>query len=354
MKPKLLIFPFILLITFPLTIFADGMVVPPIQYKGSLNETAQEAILIFHKGTEQQPSSQDMILKITVQGETKDFGWVVPLPSVPDTGKADAAMFQELHDYVQARQPRRPKATPSFKNGLDQKSESAPAAVVIKREIVGSYDVAIVREKKDGGLKDWLKDNEFKTPENVGDLIAFYRKKGYVFACMKVSDAELTKGASADLHPIRFRFTTGGRDGIFFPMRMTGLQKERFNLNLYVFYNRWGNDRLSRFGYMQKGLSRRWRDYDSRSCKPNAGKLWSNPSKDPYLKNYARIFPTVTEYMKENFPNNRYYLTNVYANNLNPKNVLDWEDDLWMFPYYTDKRFVPYDAREGGPAAYGY
>ena len=353
MKQKLLFLPFLFLIIFPLSIFADGMVVPPQKYEGSLNETAQEAILIFHKGTEQQPSSQDMILKITVQGETKDFGWVVPLPSVPETGKADAAMFKELHDYVQARQPRRPKASGGF-NGIDSKSESEPAAQVIKREIVGSYDVAIVREKKDGGLKDWLEDNQFKTPENVGDLIAFYRKKGYVFACMKVSDAELKKGSSADLHPIRFRFTTGGRDGIFFPMRMTGLQKERFNLNLYVFYDKWVNDRLSRFGYMQKGLSRRWRDYDSRSCKPNAGKLWSNPSKDPYLKNYAGIFPTVTKYMKEHFPNNRYYLTNVYANKLNPKSVLDWEDDLWMFPYYTDKRFVPYDAREGGPAARGY
>ena len=263
-------------------------------------------------------------------------------------------MFRELHDYVQARQPRRPKATPGGFNRIDSKAESAPAAQVIKREIVGSYDVAIVREKKDGGLKDWLEENQFKTPENVGDLIAFYRKKGYVFACMKVSDAEMKKGSSADLHPIRFRFTTGGRDGIFFPMRMTGLQKERFNLNLYVFYDKWVNDRLSRFGYMQKGLSRRWRDYDSRACKPNAGKLWSNPSKDPYLKNYARIFPTVTKYMKEHFPNNRYYLTNVYANKLNPKSVLDWEDDLWMFPYYTDKRFVPYDAREGGPAALGY
>jgi len=251
------ILPFLTLLALPITIFADGMVVPPQKYEGSLNETAQEAILIFHKGTEQQPSSQDMILKISVQGETKDFGWVVPLPSVPETGKADAAMFRELHDYVQARQPRRPKATPGGFNRIDSKAESAPAAQVIKREIVGSYDVAIVREKKDGGLKDWLEENQFKTPENVGDLIAFYRKKGYVFACMKVSDAEMKKGSSADLHPIRFRFTTGGRDGIFFPMRMTGLQKERFNLNLYVFYDKWVNDRLSRFGYMQKGLSRR-------------------------------------------------------------------------------------------------
>ena len=332
------------------------MVIPPVDYQGSLNETAQEAILIFQTGTENTPSSQDMILKISVEGETADFGWVVPLPGVPETGKAHAALFEELHNYVQARtRPRTPKAAAGGLNQDFKTEEEAPRAVqVIKREVVGSYDVAIVREKKAGGLQDWLDDNQFKSPDGVADLITFYRQKGYVFACMKVSDAALKKGASADLHPIRFRFTTGGRDGIFFPMRMTGLQKERFNLNLYVFYGKWINDRLSRFGYMHRGLSRRWRDYDSRYCTPNAGKLWSNPRKDPYLKHYDGMIPAVAGYMKVHFPNNRFYLTNIYAHNLDPTKVLDWEDDLWMFPYYTNRKFVPYDAREGGPAELGY
>ena len=344
------------LIILPTYVSADGLVMPPIAYKGSLNETAQEAILIFHKGTEDEPSSQDMILKISVQGEASDFGWVVPLPGVPETGKADAAMFKELHDYVQARMPRTKGKKEARSGGIDNLAEpqATPDVEVVKREVVGSYDVAIVREHKAGALLDWLKENKFQAPDGIGDVIEFYRSKKYVFACMKVTDAELKRTMPADLHPIRFTFSTGGQDGIFFPMRMTGLQEAPFDLNLYILYDKWINDELSRYGFTRRGLQLRWRDYDSRTCTPNAGKWWARPDKDRYLSGYARLFPTVTSYMAEHHPDNRYYLTNIYARQLDPEEVLDWKDDLWVFPYYTNKRFVPFDARKGGPAALGY
>ena len=34
-----------------------------------------------------------------------------------------------------------------------------------------------------------------------------------------------------------------------------------------------------------------------------------------------------------------------------PAEVRQWADDLWLFPYYVDRKFVPYDARPGGPAS---
>jgi hypothetical protein len=39
---------------------------------------------------------------------------------------------------------------------------------------------------------------------------------------------------------------------------------------------------------------------------------------------------------------------------LKPADVREWKDDLWMFPYYTNRRFVPWDARPGeaGSAAW--
>jgi hypothetical protein len=46
-----------------------------------------------------------------------------------------------------------------------------------------------------------------------------------------------------------------------------------------------------------------------------------------------------------------FYLTNIQGKSLDPKQVRQWTDDLWMFPYYLDTRFVPYDARPGGAAA---
>ena len=70
-----------------------------------------------------------------------------------------------------------------------------------------------------------------------------------MFACVKVSDTELGNRDEIDLHPLHFRFTTGGRDGIYYPMRITGLQHGKFDVNLYVFYRFWLNDDLWLFPY---------------------------------------------------------------------------------------------------------
>ena len=48
------------------------------------------------------------------------------------------------------------------------------------------------------------------------------------------------------------------------------------------------------------------------------------------------------------------YLTNIQAKNLLPEDVRQWSGDLWLFPHYTDRSMVPYDARPGGAAHAAY
>ena len=93
--------------------FADGFVRPPIDYDGSFNERAQEAIIIFHPGDGAKSATQDMILKITVEGDVRQFAWIVPLPAEPTTAKEDAKLFRELHDYAGRRRRRRKQGCPS-------------------------------------------------------------------------------------------------------------------------------------------------------------------------------------------------------------------------------------------------
>jgi len=140
------------------------------------------------------------------------------------------------------------------------------------------------------------------------------------------------------------------QEAIYFPMKLTGLQSAPFDVNLYVFYGAWLNDRLNGFGYEHQKFLRRWRDYDSSKCKANAGKNRSNPKKDPYLVSFASKIPTLTKYFEKHHADERFYLTNIQARGLKPKKVRDWNNDLWLFPFYTDKSFVPFDAREGGVA----
>lgn len=347
-----------LMLTLPMApaAFGDGKLVPPRDYAGSLEEQAQEAIIIFLGGSANASAKQQLILKIRVEGDVDHFAWVVPLPAEPKTEKADAKLFEELFRYVQAQQARR---TPPSKKGLKDAAAGDAASAdqkveVISREVVGAYQVDVVREKQAGALNTWLTDNKYQALENSDDIIGFYRDKGYVFACVRVSDAargENDTGKTIDLHPLSFTFETGGRDGIFFPMRMTGLQEDAFDVNLYVFYRFWLNDRINEFGYTHRGFDLVHRDWDTRQCVANGGKSWATPEKNPMLRHVAHHIPTVKAFFAENYAEETFYLTNLAARRLDPKQVRQWKDDLWLFPYYTNPKVVPHDVQNDGPAS---
>ncbi len=296
-----------------------------------------------------------MILKINVEGDAETFAWVVPFPHQPKIAKEDARLFNELFSYVEARlvSTRKSKGE-AFGAQAAADSEPKSRVEVLARKTVGDFDVAIVREKAAGGLNPWLKENGYQTLNSADETLEFYREKDYVFACMKVSSAALASERSVDSHPLRFTFKTGGRDGIFFPLKMTGLQSRPFDVNLYVFYRFWINDNLSPFGYEHRGFRRRYRDWDSSECEPNGGKAYSLPGRDPFLDSYADRFPTVTKLFQKLHPGAKYYLTNIQARRLDPVDVREWADDLWLFPYYTNRNMVPFDARPGGVAHAGY
>ncbi len=333
-------------------VLGDGKVFPPRNYKGSLEEKSQEAIIVFKSGTQEKSAVQDLILKIQVEGNVDDFAWVIPLPNPPKTAKADAKLFKEVFDYVQARKYRsRGSKKKSLEGAEATKNDQKPKGVkVISREVVGNYDVAVVREKVAGSLNVWLDKEGYQSLPKGEAVIDYYRNKGFVFTCIKVKETGLKKKQSVNLHPLRFTFETGGRDGIFFPMKMTGLQTEPFHVNLYVFYDAWLNEKINKYGYTKRGFHLYFRDWDSPKCKPNAGKSWAEPAKDPYLKPLAQKIPTLKKFFAKNYPKDRFYLTNIKAHNLKPAQVKEWEKDLWMFPHYVNRSFVPFDVRQGGPA----
>jgi hypothetical protein len=329
---------------------ADGKVFKPRNYEGSLEEKAQEAIIIFQGSKTPGEATEDLILKIGVRGRADRFAWVIPFPNQPKVEKEDAALFRELHDYVESRLAAR-REFKSKDKAAGKKGEDVKPVEVLAREIVGSYDVAVVREKEAGALNRWLKAEQFQPlPEDAEDVIGFYRRKGYVFACIKVAETGLSQKQQADLHPLRFTFKTGGRDGIYFPVKLTGLQEDPFDVNLYVFFRFWLNDRLSKYGYVHRGFHLRYRDWDTKDCTPNGGKAWSSPGNDPFLRGYEFRLLTVAKLLKKLHSDERYYLTNIQAFGLKPAEVRKWPEDLWLFPYYTDRERVPYDAQAGGPA----
>jgi hypothetical protein len=334
---------------------ADGKLARPRRYQGSLEERAQEAIIVFHSSDKPGEAVEDLILKITVVGETDKFAWIIPFPNNPEVKQEPAALFQELYDYVEARLARAAPAqgTKSADDRQDAAPKSDTPVDVLQRKTVGSYDVAVVKENKVGALKDWLTAEGFETLDGPGDveIVEFYRRKGYVFACVKVQDAGLAQHKQADLHPLRFTFKTGGRDAIYFPMKMSAMQFQSFDVNLYVFYRYWLNKDLNQYGYVHRGFDLKYRDWDSPKCQPDGGKGYASPESDPLLASLAHKLPTVKKMFEKRYPGRRFYMTNLQAVDLSPADLREWPDDLWLFPHYTNRKFIPYDARPGGVAA---
>ena len=101
-------------------------------------------------------------------------------------------------------------------------------------------------------------------------------------------------------------------------MKMTGLQTEPFDVNLYVFYRYWVNDARSRFGYVHRGFQLRYRDWDTADCVPNGGKAYSAPATDQFLAPHATDLLSVTRLFQKLHPGERYYMTNIQARRLRP------------------------------------
>ncbi len=328
---------------------ADGLVVKKRSYEGSLEERSQEAVIIFRPAAEAGTAVQDLILSIQVEGSASEFGWVVPFPNEPEVAEADPGLFKELFDYVGRRQAGRQRKLPGAKHeGTDNEAGSVE---VLSRNVVGDYEVTVVRETDSGGLNPWLAENEFQTLDNADDVLDFYRDKGYVYACIRYTSEALAREGSINSHPIRFRFATGGTDGMYFPMRLTGLQNDPFDVTLYVFCPSWVNNDLNRFGFVHRGLTLTHRDWDTPRCQRNAGKTYSSPQTDPYLEDLAWMLDKTSALFRALYPGEGFYLTRIQGIGMQPSEVRQWSDDLWLFPYYTNLNLVPFDARPGGPAA---
>lgn len=315
-------------------VLADGKVFRPREYKGSLEEQSQEAIIIYTPGADGKPAMEDLILKIAVKGEVDRFAWVVPFPNEPQVAKEEAQLFQELFAYVEAR-----KAEQATKKGkstfaaVGSKAEDNKPVEVLQRQVVGSYDVAVVRENEAGALNRWLTQEGFQAlGDDAEDVLGFYRQQRSVFACIKVKDATPNEKKYIELHPLRFTFEPGRAEGIYFPMKLTGLQDDPFRVTLYVFHRWWIDDHQSEQGYEQRGFRLDYRDWDSSGCTPNAGKAWSAPASDVFLQSKAHLLPATTQLFQTLHPGQRYYLTRIQGE-FQPRDVRQWADDLWLQSY---------------------
>ena len=181
---------------------------------------AGERILFSH-----QDGEVTAHIQIQYQGKPGDFGWLLPLPTVPhkrDGGEGiDLGVDELFTQLTSTTQPRYrlnrvyeqcgsgisrnaafgASAAEDAAGGSPVPPAQAPSPLVFQ-ESIGPYQAAVLRADNKDAMFNWLKDNKYFVPSGTDTVVSPYIRPGAFFLALKLK-AGLSAG---DLQPVVLRY----------------------------------------------------------------------------------------------------------------------------------------------------
>jgi HEAT repeat protein len=205
-----------------------------------INEPTQKAIIVHDQGRE------DLVLQVKYEGPAEDFGWLIPVPGLPEVRKGSMGCFYELSKLTQQHFGENRVMTAGISHGM-----SAEGAVkVIEIKTVGAYEVAVISARNAASLGEWLDAHHFIFPKENQDVLDSYVKKQWYFVAARIdpnqSGFTLVSGApkktpiptstrkqlaSGELHPLVISFPS---DKCVFPLAISAVNGKPSEVSLYV------------------------------------------------------------------------------------------------------------------------
>lgn len=153
-------------------------------------------------------------IQIQYQGEANEFGWILPLPSVPDMELGTDELFAQL---IATTQPKYrlnrifedscqaiPLAAGTANESTDGNSGTPPDSVVVKQDSIGPFDFAVLRADDRTEMFNWLTENSYFIPTGTEDVVGPYIHEGAYFLALK-----LRKGNDVgDIQPVVLRYAS--------------------------------------------------------------------------------------------------------------------------------------------------
>jgi HEAT repeat protein len=226
---------------------ADGCFVFHWAKQKDINEPTQKAIILHNNGWE------DMILQVKYEGPAEDFGWLIPVPGLPEVRKGSMDCFYEVSRLTQKRFPsmenfRSMSASLSAVHGEDENVK------VIEVKTVGAYEVTVLSATNAASLADWLDAHNFAFPKDKQNVLDDYVKKHWYFVAAKIDPNEdgfavlpgsSKKGhdrsaispstrkelANGELHPLIMSFPS---EKCVYPLAISSINGKPSEISLYL------------------------------------------------------------------------------------------------------------------------
>lgn len=223
---------------------ADGFFVAPFVWnkKQDINEPSQKAIILYDAHRE------DLILQVKYEGPVKEFGWLIPVPSLPTVTKASMNCFYDLSRFTQEYMA---SSGGVLKMAFASLSAREEPVKVIEVKTVGAYKIAVLSPKDAGSLQHWLDTNHFSYPADKSEVLDSYISHGWYFVAVKINlgdagslprpsgknemaraDSSIPeKLASGELHPLQISFDS---DRCIFPLKISSVNGQDAEVHIYV------------------------------------------------------------------------------------------------------------------------
>ncbi|MBC8138107.1 MAG: DUF2330 domain-containing protein [Fibrella sp.] len=237
----------------------------------------EEAVIAYDSRT----GTERFIRKATFDTRDRDFGFLVPTPSVPTVSESSNELFNRLGGLVQTPVIEKKtrflwgrQETESTTSALSMKSGSAPRSFpqVEVQEIkrVGDFEAAVLKATDTNALMGWLKKYGYVSSPELKEWVEPYVRQGYAITAFRIA-ADVrdkhTPGVQMHLKPVCLTFQTPAP---FYPYREGKNAVARDGRLLRVYYL--GDKRVTgRLGDSLANASEEWgaNTTQSRSVSPD-------------------------------------------------------------------------------------
>jgi hypothetical protein len=208
----------------PSPLSADGMYIPPeTEASTSLSDitSPDQHVILVDRG-----DTQEMVVRVRVQGAPKDFAWILPLPSAPLETPEEFPKGDDLYFYLyEGSGPDYVEAQDAFswgcgfgaaKSGGSDLGGEGPAVDLLGSAMVGSFQLDTLSAASAPDLSEWLTANGYQVPAEFAAMAKPYIDEKWVFLAMKLATDKKLDDQRLQVMHLKWK-----GDKPVFPMRLT-------------------------------------------------------------------------------------------------------------------------------------
>lgn len=158
-------------------------------------------------------------IQIQYAGDASDFGWLLPLPSVPTLDLGTDELFNQLLATTQPQfnlknvYPDNCKFQPASDMGYAYGGDLAafgafdagvpmPGGPLVLQDSIGPYDYAVLKADSKQAMLDWLTQNHYFIPAGTDAAVAPYIHPGAYFLALKLKSGQ----SAGDIQPVVVKY----------------------------------------------------------------------------------------------------------------------------------------------------